>query len=272
MKISNAVESRVTKAWMREIASKRPDDPIFERLEFIRRSTYEVAYHEAGPEIRRNCHDDSMVEFVEFIRRSTYEVAYHEAGHVVANLFTGHEAENIESASIIPNSGSLGRVKGRHDSEHYLERYPAFMRQPAGRCLLVGLLAGRVAEDRVRPEDEREEIVDFDGEEWEMKGSDLFRAARISSIMTRRHMPQNRILGLAEKWTKEIFAIPQVWNACKRLAEALLESGTVRPTKIDKLCGDVRDMAMSLPVWRRRLFRSQKNRVMMVRTAWIFES
>lgn len=224
MKISNAVESRVVKAWMREM--------------------------------RQDCPDDAMIEF---IRRRTYEVAYHEAGHVVARLFTGHEAGHIQIVSIIPGAENLGHVRVNMSiSERCLDQYPEFLRQTSGRCLLIDMLAGRVADDRVRPDTEREEIVDFYGEELEMEGSDLFRAARVSSIMARKYMSQDRILRLAEKWTKEMFEIPQVWNACERLAEALLNSGTVRPAKIEKLCGDVCDMAMRLPVWKRRLFLSQK--------------
>lgn len=224
MKISNAVEGRVVKAWMRET--------------------------------RQDCLSKAMIEI---IRRRTHETAFHEAGHVVARLFTGHEAGHIQIVSIIPEAESLGYVRAnRTISERCLDQYPEFLRQTSGRCLLIGMLAGRVAEDRVRTDAEREAIVDFNGDEWEMEGSDLFRCARISSIMAHKHMSQNRILRLAEKWTKEMFDIPQVWSACDRLAEALLNSGTVRPAKIEKLCGDVCDMAMSIPVWKRRLLLSQK--------------
>jgi len=190
----------------------------------------------------------------EYFRRRIYETAFHEAGHVVARMFTGHDVSHLISVSIIPDGETLGRESScRNITENVIEGYPDELKQCAGRILLIGMLAGRAAQLRVAKDEDREGILDCDSEEWDSPGADLFRVSRISSIMARPHMPKNRILQLAEKWTTEMIAIPQVWAATERIAAALLERGTITPARVEKECAEIQHLSFRLPKWMKRL-------------------
>ncbi len=191
----------------------------------------------------------------EIIRPQIRSIAYHEAGHAVARMFTGHESGHVRYVSIFPAKGSAGREVYERAATG-LANYPDWMKQNNGRCLLLNILGGRGAEHRLAPDWEKEEVIDPDSEEWEIVGSDLFHAAYISKIMARKGMSQNRILQLAEKWTIEMMALPKVWECTEQLAAALLEKGTVRRSGIFKICEGILDMALSQPLWKRRLFQA----------------
>jgi len=196
-----------------------------------------------------------------YILRRTNEVAFHEAGHVVARMFTGHEASHVLTVSIIPNAHTLGReTSERNISEGNFGNFPEPMRQGLGRNLLIGLLAGRAAARRVAKADDREDILDWLSDEWGTEGADLFRADHISTLMVRKCMPQHRILYLAEKWAVEMFEIPQVWATTEKLADALLQAGELAPSRIEALCSEIFRMSFKLPVWRNRLLGGTRSR------------
>lgn len=190
----------------------------------------------------------------EDFRQRIYETAFHEAAHSVARMFTGHEASHVQFVTIIPDNETVGKERSsRHTGLSMLAAYPDYLRQCPVRCLLLCMLAGRAAEHRVASEETREDILDFDSEEWDLPGADLYRANELSLMLARPHMPQNRILKLAEKWTVEMMEIPQVWLATENLAAALLKTGTVDGDGIFELCENVLDLSMRLSVWRKRI-------------------
>ena len=198
----------------------------------------------------------------EDILRYIYQIAFHEAGHAVAKMFTGHEAAHILSVSIIPNAHNHGRLSSeRNFSEANFGRDPEQRREEGtGRNLLFIFLAGRVAAFRAVKGIHRELILDWLGDEWYVDGSDLFRVNRISTLMIRKYMPQHRILQLAEKWTFEMFEIPQVWKTTNKVANALLQKGKLGYSQIDELCCEISNMAFSLPVWKNRLIGGARSR------------
>ena len=191
-----------------------------------------------------------------------YNIAFHEAGHVVARFFTGHEPTHILSVSIIPDAYSGGRLNyERNYLEGFFGNDPEPMRKEGtGRQLLFTLLAGRVAAFRATNGTHREWILDWCHEEWDIEGSDLFRADRVSSLMARKYISQHRILQLAEKWTFEMFEIPKVWKTTKNVANALIQKGELEYSQIDELCLGISGMAYNLPVWRNRLQGCERSR------------
>ena len=192
-----------------------------------------------------------------FLRGMMRRVAYHESGHVVARMFTGHEAGHIVRVSIMPDGINLGRETSmRNIAEMYLEEYPPALKLCAGRSLLLTMLAGRGAEMRVTEPEERVDILDedalwFEGEE---EGTDLFRALRVADIMARPYMPARRVLALAERWTIELLAVPDVWQAVERLAGGLIERGALDDRdEIRDACKGILRLGLKLPKWKRRL-------------------
>jgi hypothetical protein len=191
------------------------------------------------------------------VRDMVRRTAYHEAGHVAGRVFAGNGCGNIIHIAIIPDKINNGRVRMRQDlSEAYLESYPPPLMRTAGRCLLLELLAGRGAAARIAAPEDREDILDDDALwlEGEQEGTDLFRALRVAEIMARPGMPARRVLALAEKWTVEMLALPDVWECVETLAGVLLERGTIEdPAEIMAACEPILDMGLTLPKWRRRL-------------------
>jgi hypothetical protein len=182
-------------------------------------------------------------------------IAYHEAGHVVARMFTGTEFSHVVRLSIIPNDGSLGReTTERCTEEATFEICPETRKQSTGRLLLITLLAGRGAIAHLSGHDHRFRILDADDEEWEIEGSDLFRAQRIAKIMAGEGQPHWPLLQEAEKWTTEIMDIPVVWKCVKRLADRLIRHGSIDGDAIMDCCDEVSLLGLSLPEWKRRLY------------------
>lgn len=192
-------------------------------------------------------------------RQDVYETAYHEAGHVVARMFTGYEAAHHLYATIIPDAVSLGRERSGPGLrlEAYAD-FPEQVKRSALRQSLLHILAGRAAQYRVALKNEREDILDWDSEECYSEGTDLFRADLIASILARKHMPKDRILALAEKWTVEMLAIPKVWVATKTIAEELLKTGTIEADRTFNLCEPISNLSFRLPLWKKRLHQRMK--------------
>lgn len=192
-----------------------------------------------------------------YIREKIRKTAYHEAGHVAARMFTGHEAGHIIHVSIIPEGFIDGHERSnRNYAESLLSDYHEEAKRANGRCLLLGLLAGRGAEYRIAAPDEREDILDENAiwEQGEEEGTDLFRALRVADVLARPGMPARRVLALAEKWTVEMLALPEVWRTVETLAGTLLERGIITDAKeILATCESILDLGMSLSKWKQRL-------------------
>lgn len=191
----------------------------------------------------------------EWIRAKVRRTAFHEAGHVAARMFTGHEASHIVHVSIIPDGQNHGHERSYMFSESFLERWPPAAMRSAGRCLLLGLLAGRGCEAVVAEPEDREDILDEDALWWEgeEQGTDLCRALRIADIMARPGMPARRILSLAEKWTVEMLELPEVWRTVETLSALLLARGVLEQSEIFPVCESIEYLGLTLPKWRRRL-------------------
>lgn len=195
-----------------------------------------------------------------FLRKEIRRVAYHEAAHVAARMFTGHEASHVLLVSILPDAATdtLGRERSeRNVSEVLLPHYPDDMKQANGRCLLLSLLAGRAAEDRLddSPSPLADEMALRWCETWEQEGTDFFRAEKIAGIMARPGFPAHRVLHLAAKWTEEMLAVPEVWATVERLAALLIERGEIADREeIESVCEGIVFMVGRLPRWKRRLF------------------
>lgn len=180
-------------------------------------------------------------EMREYIR----EIAYHEAGHLAAQVFA-REGDGWKSgtsrttgASIIPDLDSMGRVTVTAGGA-------------VGYAFLLDMLAGRAVDKRMSVTPHRKEILDPKCRDWNQEETDLFRAARAADIMARPGMPARRILALAEKWTIEMLALPDVWRAVETLAGMLIERGSIEADDILAVCDTVTP-ARDLPKWRRRL-------------------
>jgi len=193
-------------------------------------------------------------------------VAYHEAAHVVARMFTGLEASHFLSVTIIPDSASDGIVKSdRNEAIWMFQSYPPPRKRTTGYCLLLMLLAGRAANARLDPWELSDpktwsrswgtQILDRRDEEWDTEGADLFHALRVARIMREPRNDQiGRILYQAERWTIEMLAIPEVWSTVERLANMLLERGTITDRdEICDACDDIACLGLTLPKWQRRL-------------------
>ena len=193
--------------------------------------------------------------------------AYHEAGHVAARMFTGQEANHLVSVSIIPDAGSDGHAKAeRNEAIIMLETYPPPKIRTAGRCLLLTLLAGRGAEARLDPR-KTKAVLDLQSRllqskilvplsrEWDTPDTDLYHAWRVATIMRESRKEYIwRVLERAEIWTIEMLAMPPVWASVEKLANMLLERGTIAdPDEIDEACDEIRYLGITQPKWYRRL-------------------
>jgi hypothetical protein len=191
------------------------------------------------------------------IRGMSRRTAYHEAGHVAARMFTGLDSGHIIHVSIIPEGEMDGHERSeRNTAEFALDAYPPPLMRTVGRCLLLGMLAGRGAEARVAVPEDREDILDEGAlfEQGEEEGTDLFRALRIADIMAGPRMPARRILEQAAKWTDEMLALPDVWRCVETLAGMLLERGTIEDAdEIMAVCDGILYASLKLPKWKRRL-------------------
>lgn len=189
------------------------------------------------------------------IRQRMKEVAYHEAGHVAGRAFTGLEWSDVVRVSIIPNATTLGRETARRNgNEQNLSAHPTLTKRSIGRKLLLHLLAGRGAGIWAAAEEDHEPIADPESDEWDEKGTDLFRAKRVATIMSHRKMPRDRILKLAARWTSEMLALPDVRGTVEKLVQVLLEHGVVEdPKLLDSCCSGILDMWLKRSEWKRRL-------------------
>jgi len=196
------------------------------------------------------------------VRRRIRRIAYHEAGHVAARMFTGLESSHVVSVSIIPEGATDGRERSERNITEFTllntstsdENSP--WRRCAARCLLLELLAGMGAEMRIAALDERKGMLDEDATwmEDDTGGTDRLRIHRIAETVARPRMPARRILALAQKWTDEMLALPEVWCTVGRLVATLLERGEIDDhEEIMKTCREIRGLSFRLPKWKRRL-------------------
>ena len=200
-------------------------------------------------------------------RQALRLTAYHEAAHVAARMFTGLEANHLVSVSIIPDSECEGHAKSeRNATIGMLQSYPPPKIRTAGRCLLLTLLAGRGAEAHLNLKKKKaapnlqarllqSQILVPLSREWETPDTDLFHAWRVATIMreTRKEYIW-RVLERAENWTIEMLAMPPVWANVEKLANMLLEHGTIaNKDEIAEACDDILYLGITNPKWHRRL-------------------
>jgi hypothetical protein len=193
--------------------------------------------------------------------------AYHEAGHVAARMFTGQEANHLVSVSIIPDSECEGHAKSeRNEAIIMLESYPPPQIRTAGQCLLMTLLAGRGVEARLNPRKTKaapdlqsrllkSQILVPLSREWDTPDTDLFHAWRVANIMRDARKEYIwRVLERAERWTIEMLAMPPVWASVEKLANMLLERGTIADhDEISEACDEILYLGIANSKWRRRL-------------------
>ena len=90
-------------------------------------------------------------------------------------------------------------------------------------------------------------------------GMDRLRIQRIAETVGRPRMPARRILALAQKWTDEMLAMPEVWCTVERLVAALLERGEIDDhEEIVKTCREILGLSFRLPKWKRRLHQVER--------------
>jgi hypothetical protein len=120
-------------------------------------------------------------------------------------------------------------------------------------CLLLIDLAGRGAHERIASQEQREDLLDFYTLMEDEEEVDLIEARALAGAFARPWMPASRILWLAWNWTIGMLELPEVWGSVERLAEMLLQSGTLYLYDIRQTCRDIDGLSHRLPKWRRRL-------------------
>lgn len=201
---------------------------------------------------------------LKFFRKLMVGTAYHEAGHLVARMFTDLEFSHIQLVSIIPDRINNGRmIYERSFVQRFIEHVPIQIQRSQGYCLLLDFFAGH-ASMMIMNKSECETLFDYFRdeeyceEEFDEKGSDLYRAERIANILARPHFSTGRILGMTASWTLEMLRIPTVWNAVKTIAEMLLSKGEITNENRETF-SDLRrtlnvPMVMKMPKWSRRIY------------------
>ena len=198
---------------------------------------------------------------IKFIREMMEETAYHEAGHFSARVFTRLEFSHILSISIIPDERNNGIVRYDRAFTEYLFDQSPF--RSNGYMLLLEMLAGYGAQ-MIHKKSEYNNLIDYLKEEedeawndYDMEWTDINRARRIASIMSKPHFPSDRIFLLAARWTMEMLNIPSVWNTVETTAKILLSKGevTLNDREISKLVYDSNvPNILSIPKWKKRIY------------------
>ena len=192
----------------------------------------------------------------DWLRERNRRAAYHEAGHVVAKMFLGLETDCVEEVSIVPGSDHMGRVRSRASLLSVaFNAFPSHQKEAIGKAMLIELLAGCGAENRMEGNDDllKLEMLYQEDETWEVEGTDFFRANAIAEAISRKGFPAYRVLQLAAKWTEEMLDLPDIWITIERVVGLLLQRGTIEAAEILTVCEKVRCMSATLPNWRRRL-------------------
>lgn len=178
--------------------------------------------------------------------------AFHEAGHVAARMFTALEASHVVSVSIIPSDNYMG-LMGMDDcfTEVTLGDSPKEMMQRQGNQFLMCFLSGRASEE-LAFDYKREDVLEINSDEWEIEGSDLYRAMRVAHTMAGKRAW--KILERAEAWTTEMLEIPLVWKTVEKLASILIKKGSIEGNdRIMDLCDKIYMMGFLMPEWKKRL-------------------
>ena len=201
-----------------------------------------------------------------WLRQRNRKFAYHEAAHATARMFTG-QSNSIKKVTIVPCAEYGGRVTSRSGpADIPLSLLPPPVRESHSRASLLILFAGPKAEYHVEtfpnlsfkrsaslPRWLDDGFLEED-DNWQLEGSDFFRAKQIAEAIARPGYPAYRILRLAAQWTEEMLAIPEVWAATERLAVLLLEKGEVSvASEIMDVSTPISDMYLKSSKWRRRL-------------------
>lgn len=210
-------------------------------------------------------HDSSRPVNIAFFRDMMKQTAYHEAGHFVTRMFTDFELSHAKYVSIIPDNKNNGRVGiERPYSELLLKRVPVQMQRSQGYSLLVILFAG-YGSVMIMENSEYGNLWDYFYEElyiddeYYADGTDLCRADRIASILSRRYFSKDRILGMTAQWTLEMLRIPAIWKAVEVIAAMLISEGEITTDGNEEVFFNLRKeldvpQAMDMPKWSRRIY------------------
>lgn len=198
------------------------------------------------------------------LRKVMRETAFHEAGHFIARIFTGLDLSRIVEISIIPGRFTIGHIRVTAVSETCLNQLPPPAKWSKGFRLLLEILAGEWSY-LILEKFPYQSILDYFHEEEKKEefdeGSDYDRAVKIADVMARHYMTEGRILGLADKWTREMLTIPNVWNAVEAVAEILVSKGkiTSKNNEISDLIDTLNVPSIyGIPKWTRRIFGEEK--------------
>lgn len=209
--------------------------------------------------------DASRPVNIPFFRDLMINVAYHEAGHLVARIFTDLEFSHIKLVSIIPDKVTNGRMRSeRPFAERHIEHVPIQVQRSEGYSLLLEIFAG-YGSVMIMENSEYENLWDYlydelmIDEEYYEEGTDLCRADRIASILSRRYFSKDRILGMTAQWTMEMLRIPAIWNAVEAIAAMLISQGEITTAGNDEVFSNIRKelnvpRAVKIPKWSRRLY------------------
>lgn len=189
------------------------------------------------------------------IREIMLRTAYHEAGHLAAAAFCAIAPPPVEYIiTIIPNEFYNGQVMYRHNiSEAVFHTTPKPLRRTRGTLILIELLGGRAAQNKVASPEDRIELLDEEDDEWITEGTDLFRAARIADLMQTDDKTADEFLTEAAEMTKEIIEIPDVWGLVEKLAKRLLKEGHIDDVDyLDEMVASI-DYWVARKDWNKRL-------------------
>jgi len=210
-------------------------------------------------------HAEPSFADLKFFRGLMKKTAHHEAGHLVARMFTDLELSHVQLLSIIPDKVYNGRMRcERPYTELLLEQMPGQIQRAQGYCLLLELLAG-YGSLMIMEGPEYETLWDYFydelmiDEEYYEEGTDLCRADRIASILSRPYFSKDRILGMTAQWTLEMLRIPAIWNALKAIAEMLISKGEITTDGNEEVFFNMREdlnvpQVLKMPKWSRRIY------------------
>jgi hypothetical protein len=203
---------------------------------------------------------------LDLIRQRMKETAYHEAGHAAVTAFFGDDHSHFVRITIIPTGAYLGVFRRERILKILGGDYSRF-EWIRGHKTLFYLLGGRMAEGRIGgdvlpivdavmggmdqlcffdswdPEDESEAE-----KEWR-QSTDEGKALEVAELLSKPQWPAFRILEQAEKRTGEILELPAVWGTVERIAQRLLDVGTI--DDFDEYHGLVADLLFTWPNYRK---------------------
>ncbi len=204
-------------------------------------------------------------------------VAFHEAGHAVAHAFLG---VGFRGATIITHAEDkmLGRVTGQPMDSPWIFKDmvgdPSAMAALARghRSKMLFLHAGPAAESKYSyPGDaawapglimareairRRASVAAIMEDVWmePPEGTDAEKLLQFAWLI-RQQEPQHSMEGILQetaRWTNEMLAIPEVWNAVEQVARLLLKHGTLEGDDgcpVHDAVKPIRGLALRHPAW-----------------------